>query len=174
MRLMICAVLLAVMTGCAATGGKSMEFSSNTVSFGIVVSDINKSLAFYQDALGLVKVREFDVSAEMGGQTGLSDNKPFHVFVLQLADAPEATQVKLMQFADAPGVRPDNSFIHSAYGVRYLTIRVTDADAALTRAAKHGVKPLAKGPYKLGSGDYLSLVRDPDGNLIELIGPMKK
>jgi len=39
-----------------------------------------------------------------------------------------------------------------------------------------GGKPLAKGPLRLGErpdSDYLALVRDPDGNLIELIGPKR-
>ena len=174
MRLMICAALLAAMTGCAATGGKSMQFTTNTVSFGIVVSDIDKSLAFYKDAVGLVEVKGFDVSAEMGGDAGLSDHRPFQVHVLKVADTPDATQVKLMQFADTPGARPDNTFIHSTYGIRYLTLRVADTDAAIERAAKAGVKPIAKCPYLLPSGQYLTLVRDPDGNMVELVGPKKK
>ena len=174
MRLMICAIVLAIITGCATTGGKSMEFTSNTVSFGIVVSDIKKSLAFYKDAVGLVEVKGFDVSAEMGGEAGLSDHKPFQVHVLKVADTPDATQVKLMQFADTPGARPDNAFIHSTYGIRYLTFRVADTDAAIERAAKAGVKPIAKCPYLLPSGQYLTIVRDPDGNVVELVGPKKK
>ena len=39
-----------------------------------------------------------------------------------------------------------------------------------------GGEPLAKGPVRLGErpdSDYLALVRDPDGNLIELIGPKR-
>ena len=38
------------------------------------------------------------------------------------------------------------------------------------------MKPLAKTPVLIGedpAGAYLTLVRDPDGNLIELIGPRK-
>ena len=38
------------------------------------------------------------------------------------------------------------------------------------RAKKAGVKPLPKG---LPQGVYLTIVRDPDGNLIELLGPKK-
>jgi catechol 2,3-dioxygenase-like lactoylglutathione lyase family enzyme len=41
---------------------------------------------------------------------------------------------------------------------------------AVDRLHRNGVEPV-KPPYRLASGDYLVLVRDPDGNLIELIGP---
>ncbi len=174
MRAMCFAAALAVMTGCSATGGKNMDFTTTTVSFGIVVSDINKSVAFYKDVVGLVEVEGFDVSAEMGGQAGLSDNKPFHVHVLKVADTPDATQVKLMQFAGTPAARPDNSFIHSTYGIRYLTFRVADMDAAVARAAKAGAKPIAQGPYLMPSGRYLTIYRDPDGNMVELVGPTNK
>ncbi len=173
MRLLCCATLLAIMTGCAATGTAPKRFTTDTISFGIVVSNIDKALVFYKDAVGLTEVGGFDVPAEMARDAGLSNNKPFHVHVLKTTDVPEATQVKLMQFLDTPGARPDNSFIHSTYGVRYLTIRVADIDAAMARAAKAGVKPIAKGPYRLASGQFLAIVRDPDGNMVELIGPKR-
>jgi lactoylglutathione lyase len=54
---------------------------------------------------------------------------------------------------------------------------VADTDAALDRLAKHGVKPLAKSPTplpeSLGPGIFLTCVRDPDGNIVELLGPRK-
>lgn len=153
------------------------HFSSDTVSFGIVVSDIEKSLAFYTQALGLKEASTFDVNAEMGKKAGLSDSKPFHVHVMKLGDSPNATAVKLMQFVGTPGSPPNNSFIHSSYGIRYLTMYVTDIDAAMARAAGAGVKPIAEGPYLLPGHApdrvYLAIVRDPDGNMIELIGPKK-
>jgi catechol 2,3-dioxygenase-like lactoylglutathione lyase family enzyme len=52
---------------------------------------------------------------------------------------------------------------------------VADADAAVARLAALGVRPLAKGPVPLpaalGNGMTLTCVRDPDGNLVELLGP---
>ena len=47
-------------------------------------------------------------------------------------------------------------------------------DAAVERAKKAGVKMLGKTPSKLGGSNYLTVYRDPDGNFIELIGPMKE
>ncbi len=147
------------------------EFSRTTIDVGIVVSDAEKSVAFYSEALGFEAAGEFDVPASLGKEAGLSDNQPLHVYVMQLGKDESATKLKLMQFADAPGKKQDTSFIHSTLGISYLTVFVTDLDAALKRAAKHGVKPIAEGPVPIPGDRYLACVRDPDGNLIELIGP---
>jgi len=177
MRLALAASLLLIYAGCAATGGTMNDFANQTVDFGIVVTDINQSLAFYTGAVGLKEAGGFDVSAEMGGKAGLSDHKPFHVHVLKTTDADDATSVKLMQFPGTSSAKPDNTFIHSTVGIRYLTFYVADMDAALRRAAKAGVKPIAQGPYRLPNGSggdtYLSVLRDPDGNMIEFVGPRK-
>jgi hypothetical protein len=54
---------------------------------------------------------------------------------------------------------------------------VNDTTAALERLAKLGVKPLAKSPVtlpeSLAPGMTLTCVRDPDGNIVELLGPRK-
>ena len=69
----------------------------------------------------------------------------------------------------------DNEFIHSHAGFRYLTVIVADTDAALARLEKLGVKPIAKSPVSLpdslAPGMHLTCVRDPDGNVVEIIGP---
>ena len=71
----------------------------------------------------------------------------------------------------------DHRHIHSSLGFSYLTIVVKDTTAAVARAKKAGVRPIAKGPVPLPKGlpqgVYLTIVRDPDGNLIELVGPKK-
>lgn len=153
------------------------EFASTTINVGIVVGDIERSLAFYTGALGFTEVEGFDVPASMGGDSGLSDYKPFHVHVLKLADTENATEIKLMQFVGTPGERPRNEFIHSTLGLRYLTVYVKDIAAALERAGKAGARPIAKGPVELpatlAKGVYLAVIRDPDGNMIELIGPRR-
>ncbi len=97
---------------------------------------------------------------------------PFHVRVLVLGDEPAATKIKLMEFADAPGKKVDNQFINSSYGFSYLTIWVSDTTASVERAWKAGAV-LVKEPYDLDGNNYLTLVKDPDGNIIELVGPKK-
>ncbi len=173
---------LAALYGCATeaeeeTGEEAAKpsgaFSSTTVDIGIVVSDVEKAATFYTEALGFTEVPGFDVSAEMGKASGLTDNQPFHVRVFVLGSEPTATKVKLMEFPDAPGAGADHAYIHSTLGLSYLTLHITDTNAAMERLTKAGVQPLADGPYALPKGGFLTLVRDPDGNMIELVGPKK-
>ena len=157
----------------AATGGAKGDFARTTIDIGIVVSDVEKAAKFYKDALGFIEVPGFNVSKEMGRDSGLTDSKAFHVKVFVLGDEQTATKVKLMQLPDAPGKKIDNQFIHSTLGFRYLTISVADTNAAVKRAKKASVVPV-KEPYQLGGGNnYLTLLKDPDGNIIELVGPKK-
>lgn len=149
----------------------SLEFSRQTIDVGVVASDVEKSVRFYTEALGFTEQTGFDVPAKLAEEAGLSDKHPFHVHVLTLGDEKTATKLKLMQFKRAPGKRVDNKYIHSSYGISYLTVYVKDIDAAITEAGEHAVRPIAKGPVEIPGGQYLAIVRDPDGNLIELIGP---
>lgn len=177
---------IAALYGCATdaeegtteeAAGDTGAFASQTVDIGIVVSDVEKAATFYTEALGFTEVEGFDVPAEMGKKSGLSAGQPFHVRVFVLGKEPTATKVKLMEFPDAPGAGPDNAYIHSTLGLSYLTLHITDTTAAMERLTAAGVKPIAEGPYELPEGFpkgvYLTIIRDPDGNLIELVGPKK-
>ena len=153
--------------------GMEGPYRKAVIDVGVIVSDIEKAEHFYEDALGFEEVDEFDVSAEVAGKSGLTDNKMFTADVMALGEGEGATKIKLIEIPDAPGARPDNSFIHSTYGPSYLTLHVDDIDAVLAMAAKEGVKPLKDGPVKVSAESpvYIALVRDPDGNFIELVGP---
>ena len=63
-----------------------------------------------------------------------------------------------------------NQYIGSSLGFRYLTVFVADLNKALDRLQQYGVSPV-KPAYPLGGDSHLVLVKDPDGNTIELIGP---
>jgi len=144
----------------------------------IRVSDFDKSKAFYEQALGFKEATSFTVEGEFAKSVGLTDSLPFTVHVMQSGDGTDATAVKLMEFQGTRPSRPDNSFIHSTYGVRYLTLYVNDLKAALEQCAEHGVKPLGDGakpiPESIAAGMSLALIRDPDGNFIELVGPTSR
>ncbi len=175
MRTCLIVMALAGLAGCAATEKPARPFASATIDIGVVVSDVEKAAAFYKDALGFTEVPGFDVPASMGRDSGLTDGKPFHVRVMKLADTPTATCVKLIQFAGVSPARQDTQYIHSTLGPRYLTIHVTDTKAAVERARRHGATVVARGPVPLPEGFpkgvYLTVLRDPDGNMVEFVGP---
>lgn len=154
------------------------NFSSTTIDLGTVVSDLEKSVKWYKDVVGFGELDGFDVPAGFATDVGLTNKLPFHVHVLTLGEGETATKLKLMQFKDNPGARVDNSTIHASYGFRYLTIFVKDLNKSVARADMHGAKPIAKGvqplPAGFPEGVGLAIYRDPDGNLVELVGPWKK
>ena len=148
------------------------EFSSNLIGVGSVVTDIEKSLDFYINVIGMEKVGEFDVAAEFAESSGLSDGVPFHVDVLKLEDSPDGNQWKLMSFGKE-AAHPMPKFIQDDTGMQYITIMVTSLDPFLKRIKKHNVKLLGDTPVPLSEENHFVLVQDPDGTVIELIGPLK-
>ncbi len=152
------------------------DFTSTTIDIGVHVSDIEASADFYATVIGFTEVDGFNVAADFADAAGLTDRQPLAVRVFVLGDGASAAKLKLMEVPGVDTQQSDNRYVHSQLGYRYLTIFIDDTNAALERLRVGGVEPLADGPILIGedpSGNYLTVVRDPDGNLIELIGPKK-
>jgi uncharacterized protein (TIGR03067 family) len=151
------------------------DFAKTTIDLGMAVGDLDRSVRFYTEAIGFKEIAPFSVAGPFGADVGLTDGRPLTIRVLVLGEGDTATRLKLMAFPGAKIKTSDNGHIHSQLGFRYLTIYVADRAAALARLQKAGVKPLAKGtvpiPADIAPGLALSVVRDPDGNLVELISP---
>jgi catechol 2,3-dioxygenase-like lactoylglutathione lyase family enzyme len=177
------AMLVLVLISGAILGPVSLavaedNFARTTVDLGMVVRDVAQSVAFYTQAVGFKEVPGFKADAQFTTDAGLTDNQPADVHVLVLGDGDTATRLKLMQMPGAEPKSGDSRFIHSQFGFRYLTIGVKDMDAAVARLTKAGVKPLGKCPLalpkSLAPDRYLTVFRDPDGNLVEFVGPKQK
>lgn len=162
----------------AVVAEEPVTFPRTTIDLGCVVTDLDKSVRFYTEGIGFREVAGFEVPTALATDAGLTDSRPLTIRVLVLGDGPEATKLKLMQVAGTLPRTGDNEFIHSHTGFRYLTIMVADTDAALARLARLGAEPIANSPLalpeSLAPGLHLTCVRDPDGNLIELIGPRRE
>jgi catechol 2,3-dioxygenase-like lactoylglutathione lyase family enzyme len=171
------ALLLAVVAAVSANRPAApSEFSRTTIDLGVHVSDLEAAADFYANVIGFTEVEGFNVSADFATAAGLTDAQSLAVRVFVLGDGESATRLKLMEVPDVETKKSDNAYVHSQLGFRYLTIFVEDLNAALERLRAGGGQPEADGPVLIGedpSGDYLIVVRDPDGNLIELIGPKK-
>jgi len=160
-----------IMAAAKQNSGKA-EFSRTTIDLGMVVSNVDKAARFYTEAVGFKELSSFDVSAQMANDTGLTDNRPFQVRVFALGDEPTATKLKIMEIPGANSKKVDNQYIGSSLGFRYLTVMVADLTKTMERLKQNGVAPV-KEPYSLGGNNYLILVKDPDGNTVELIGPRR-
>lgn len=148
------------------------EFSNPTIQIGVVVSNLGKAVDFYTNVIGMSQTGAFTVSGEKGKELGLSDGRELDVKILKLEDSPQANEWKLMSFGK-DAAHPKQKYIHDDTGVQYITIFVSDIDAAMKRVKKHNIKILSSSPSELGGGNYFLLIQDPDGTFIELIGPKR-
>lgn len=146
------------------------EFSNSTIQIGVVVSDLDRSLRFYNEVIGMVKVRDFDIDSDFGARSGLSGGVPFHVEVLKLEDSPEATEWKLLSF-EKESQHPKQKWIQDDTGMQYVTIFVNSLRPFIERLKANNISLLGQTPTAINDELWFVLVQDPDGNFIELIGP---
>lgn len=170
MKLPILLVLFSSLFSTSLSAEES-EFRTPTIDLGIVVSDLDQSIKFYTEAVGFTVVGGFTADSQVVIDSGLGEDEALVIKTLALSKEQGATKIKLMQ-SDKDSKKSDQTYITSSLGFSYLTIHVKDMDASVARLKKAGVKVLAKGPVALSGGKvYLTVVKDPDGNFVELVGP---
>lgn len=153
------------------------NFPKQTIDIGIVVTDIKKSLNFYKEIIGFSEKEGFKVQGDFPKSVGLTDGSPLSIHVLRLGDEEHATSLKLMQVDSKKSARLiKQPHIHTIAGFSYLTIFVKDVELVLKRAKQFGYKPYAKSPQILPEGlpqdVCLLMLKDPDGNFVEIVGPL--
>jgi catechol 2,3-dioxygenase-like lactoylglutathione lyase family enzyme len=146
------------------------DFAKSGISVGVVVEDLNKSLDFYINVIGMVKTGEFSVDGDKAKELGLSNGDRFDVKVLKLENSENAPEWKLMSFGKKPA-HPKQNFVPDDTGIQYITIFVKSMKPILERIQKYGIKTLGKTPTMLDIERQFVSIQDPDGNFIELIGP---
>lgn len=146
------------------------DFAKSAISVGVVVEDLNKSLDFYLNVIGMVKTSEFAVDASKAKELGLSNGNSFDVKVLKLENSDNAPEWKLMSFGKK-ATHPKQNYVPDDTGMQYVTIYVKSMKPLLERIKKQGVKTLGTTPAMLSETLQFVLIQDPDGNFIELIGP---
>ena len=156
-----------------------VQFTSNVVSIGVVASNLQQSLDFYTQVIGMQKTGGFSIDAQLSKTSGLAGGIPFDVTILQLANDPSATQYKIMSFNKPKGWfwRWKHRFIQRGLGVRYITILVEDLSPIQLQMKNQNIPALGDTPIPMTFADgtkvsYL-LIQDPDGVFIELIAPVK-
>ncbi len=146
------------------------EFSNPTIFVGNVVEDIEKSVDFYTNIIGMKKTGSFSVDVDKAKELGLTDKYQIDVTVLKLEDGPQANEWKLMSFGTKPGHKKPK-WLHDDTGMQYITINVHHLNPFIERIKKNNIKVLSGVPSQLGENRYFILIQDPDGTFIELIGP---
>jgi len=126
-----------------------MKPAKNALDLGILVQDIQKSLAFYLDVLGLQKIGELPI--------------PFgHMHRLAFGDS-------FVKLVDPKKVPPAGEIgLTKALGFRYITFQVSNIDEVCAACEKAGVT-FEMPKQQLMPGVTIAMVRDPDGNVVEFV-----
>lgn len=148
-----------------------LEYSRSSIGVGVIVEDLDESLAFYTDVLGMTRSGSLSLDEKFGKSSGLSGGVPVEIAVLKLIDEEGASDWKLMTF-NTEASHPKQTHIQDDTGMQYITLFVNSLAAFIDRLEKHEVQMLGDTPVELSGGRHFVLIQDPDGNFIELIGPM--
>ena len=133
---------------------------------GICVSDLERSRAFYRDALGFAVESELEVEGEPSET--LLRLAPVRLRAVYLVR--DGLRIELLHYA-APGAVGDGSpRAMNALGLTHLSLRVDGIEASVARLAAHGAHVLRD--TRIDNAKLRAkavFVTDPDGTLIELV-----
>ena len=146
------------------------QFSNPTISVGVVVEDLQKSIDFYANVIGMTKTGEFSVPVEKCKELGLTDSYQLDVTILKLENSDRANEWKLMSLGTKAN-HAKQKYMSDDTGMQYITIFVQHLLPVMKKAQENGVKILSGRPSTLDDGRKFILVQDPDGTFIEIIGP---
>lgn len=132
---------------------------------GIVVSDMERSLEFYRNLLGLRAVENFKEEGEYINKiSGLSGVKLWMVKLV----ADDGTMVELLKYVSHPQKAPDNLQICDI-GCSHIAFTVDDVDKEYTRLSDKGVRFNCPPLVSPDGCAKVAFCRDPDGVFIELV-----
>jgi len=129
--------------------------------YGITVSDLEASVAFYRDVLDLEVLAEFAVGGEAFA-TGVDVPGASAEFVhLDAGDA----RIELVSY-EPTGESQTNGSLNEP-GATHLGLAVDDLNGVYEGLSDD--VPTLSEPQTTESGTKILFVRDPDGNLVELL-----
>lgn len=135
--------------------------------YGVTVSDLEESLSFYRDTLGLAVVSRGHV------EQGSEDARKFEDFV----DVPDVDvevvfldaggcQVELLRYHNPDGEDANEGVSNNDYGASHFCLQVDDIDEVY--ADLSGDVEFVHEPVTLSKGVRVAYMYDPDGNIVEL------
>lgn len=140
-------------------------------SIGITVSDIDRAIAFYTEALSFCKISDVEVQGkEYDKLLGLLGVR-LRLVKMQLGNE----KIELIQHLNHPSKPIPLDSRSNDLWFQHIAIVVSDMDRAYQKLRNFDVTPISTAPQKLP--DYIEAAagieafyfRDPDGNALELI-----
>lgn len=130
-----------------------VALTKSAIDLGIVISDSEKSLAFYRDLLGFEHVADIPMPLGGGGT----------MHRLNCGDS----LIKLVKLDTNPAATSGGG-IPAAVGIRYFTMTVSNLVEMMAACEAAGV-PIAVPTREARPGVTIGIVSDPDGNMVEFV-----
>jgi catechol 2,3-dioxygenase-like lactoylglutathione lyase family enzyme len=139
---------------------------------GYTVSDLDRSLGFYRDLLGMeVLATQEKAGGYLAAIVGYPDA---HVRMAHLRMPGSEHVVELFQYLAPAGAAPERIEPRDV-GTAHLCFRVNDLPAEYARLREAGVDSFVSEPVAIdtgiNTGGFGLYLRDPDGIVIELFQP---
>ena len=131
-----------------------LNLRKNAIDLGIVITDSEKSLAFYRDLLGFEHVMDTPLSGAMSGT----------MHRLMVGDS----MIKLVSHDNTPEPSAPPGGLAGATGLRYFTMQISNL-AEATEACKAAGAKVVIDQLEVRDGVTISMIEDPDGNWVEFV-----
>jgi catechol 2,3-dioxygenase-like lactoylglutathione lyase family enzyme len=138
---------------------------------GVVVKDLEKSLYFYKDLLGLKIRKEMEEEgAYIDIVLGL---KKVLLKTVKLAPPPGGAGVELLYYV-APASAQRTPCAINERAITHFALTIEGLDQEYGRLLGQGVKFISPPQVSLDGGAKVAFCQDPDGNYIELTEEIRK
>jgi lactoylglutathione lyase len=135
--------------------------------FGICVSDLERSVAFYCEVLGFEKAESHEIGSEFAALMDLPDVAVTSQFIRR-----GPTAIELLAFHDPGPFGERTRRAVNQLGLTHLSFRVTDLTAVATRIVEFGgtIVESSRTTIDLGGAELQFVYcTDPDGVRVELM-----
>lgn len=138
---------------------------------GFTVSDIERSIEFYRDLLGLDLYRRQQGTAEYLAKVTGFPGVRLEIALLKTPDG--HGMLELLQYVSHPAPATDRETNRPGNG--HVCFRVSDIEAACEELRQRGVRMISEVPVAITAGVHTGAravyLRDPDGFTVELYQP---
>lgn len=133
---------------------------------GFIVADLDKSVDFYTNVMGLKIVRR--IERDGGPISQVLDYPDTHIKAGLLGlEGEEGHILELIEYINPPSAdRPTEE--RAVLGASHLAFNVTDMQETFAKLLEAGAKELNP-PVEVSPGRIVCYLQDPDGNWIELL-----
>tara|TARA_Y100001970_G_scaffold165824_1_gene202775 strand:+ start:9492 stop:9899 length:408 start_codon:yes stop_codon:yes gene_type:complete len=129
-----------------------IKFTSKTIDIGIVTTNGELLLNFYENILGFDKEIEIPFPG-LGAVNKLNYGSGY---------------IKILVLENEPSNENPVGDFSTSNGIRYLTINLSNLDEVINVCSKNNINIINAGTT-IRPGVVVGLIEDPDGNLIELM-----